>query len=125
MHPSFCGDLFGLTRFLRLCSDLWNVWRGLLLLLFLAIDLYTVKELYHHRCHHHNHHHHHSSCTEAMDKSPMHGMNNGMQGFLPSDTCCIALQLALEYARWHKVLVAGKIYHMVITSNIFVNGMKR
>jgi hypothetical protein len=112
-------------------SDLWNVGE-LHSLLFLKVDLYKVKELCHHRhCHlptlqtPHHHHHYHSSCTKAMDKSPMHCMNNGMQEFLLSGTCCIPLQLPLEYARQHKVFVAGEIYHVVIIINIFLNRMKR
>jgi hypothetical protein len=47
-----------------------------------------------------------------------------MQGFLLSATCRSALELPLEYARQHKVLADGTIYHVVITINIFVNRMK-
>ena len=131
LHSAAIGLVW--QRFPRLCSDLWIVCDGLCSLLFLALDPYKVKELCHHHhhhhrhyCHHHHHHDHHycSYCTEAMKTSPMHCMNNGMQGFLLSGTCCIALHLPLEYTRQYKVLAAGTVYHMVITVNIFVNRMK-
>jgi hypothetical protein len=51
----------------------------------------------------------------------MYGLNDDAQGFPRYAYCCSPLQFSVAYVNKPKALVAGRGYHIVITSNIPVS----
>jgi hypothetical protein len=55
-----------------------------------------------------------------MERGAMDGGDHDFGDFLQSAYCCVSLHPPVDCINWLKVFVAGKGYHMGITTNIYV-----
>jgi hypothetical protein len=63
------------------------------------------------------------SCTEVLERPPIRNGDDGAPVFLLPVCCSVLLQFRWAYVNQPKVFVVSEVYHMVVSTKIFVNKM--